>query len=194
MLQPGPLKAAQRARIELDHGPTPGHGKPNSAQKRSVWGLPARFPQDLACLLESWRGRPLNRRKFETEAARSFNRLKSNLSGLTGGSLRSAGDGAPPRIDLRLRHYRIEVIRQHLSSFLTTEPYASKVAIEFLLIQTDAPASITAGRLHLAGLFIDALLQLVDHLINAEARRSLTRRIFLERAEEGRDPPYTVLN
>src|SRR5262245_1046801 len=58
MLQPGPLKAAQRARIELDHGPTPGHGKPNTAQKRSVLGLSARFPQDLACLYELWLGSP----------------------------------------------------------------------------------------------------------------------------------------
>src|SRR5262249_34985489 len=47
---------------------------------------------------------------------------------------------------------------------------------------------------YLARLFIDALLQFVDHLINAEACRSLTRRIFLERAQEGRNPPYTVLN
>src|SRR5262249_2664413 len=89
MLQPGPLKAAKRARIELDHGPTPGHGKPNSAQKRSVWGLSARFPQDLACLLELWRGRPPNLRKFVTEAARGF-------SGLTGGLYDERATGRPP--------------------------------------------------------------------------------------------------
>src|SRR5262249_41178002 len=94
MLQPGPLKAARPARIELDHGPTPGHGEANSSQKRSVLGVVVGFPQDIACAFHTLRAAALNDGNLRTRRSLS---LSSTISGRQGATMDLSATA--PRLD-----------------------------------------------------------------------------------------------